>query len=119
MKIFYPMTFVTNTFCRDNVTLFYENTHKMSADIYIKSFKDLPSWKHALKLINLFEPEDLLPKNLMECCDKRNELANVPSENVDACLSSKPFVCPTKPSPRAVGHSGSMCCRLPAVRVTT
>ena len=68
---------------RDNVTLFYENTHNMSADIYTKSFKDLPSWKHALKLINIFEPEDLLPQNLMEWCDKRHELANIPSENVE------------------------------------
>jgi len=41
---------------RDNVTLFYESTHNMSADIYIytKAFKDLAAWSHALQLINMF-----------------------------------------------------------------
>ena len=65
---------------RDKVTLFYESTHNMSADIYTKSFKDLPAWSHALKLINIFEPSELSEEALHKWCDLRHELANVPAE---------------------------------------
>ena len=38
------------------VSLAYEVTAKMSADIHTKSFKDSVSWTHACQLINIFPP---------------------------------------------------------------
>lgn len=63
---------------RDPVIMFYENTANMSADIYTKSFKEAPAWHHALKLINIFAPNDLKPKNLEEWIKTRRELGNDP-----------------------------------------
>ena len=41
------------------VSLAYEVTAKMAADIHTKSFKDTVSWAHACQLINIFPPEQI------------------------------------------------------------
>ena len=63
---------------RDPVILFYENTANMSADICTKSFKEAPAWHHALRLIDIFAPNDLKPKNLGEWINTRREPGNDP-----------------------------------------
>ena len=55
----------------------------MSADIYTKAFKDLAAWSHALKLINMFKFDELAAAALHEWVDKRNELANTPSDKTE------------------------------------
>ena len=49
---------------RDEVILFYDDTHNMSADIYTKGFASPDGWRHALHLINVFRPEELNPEYL-------------------------------------------------------
>ena len=58
--------------------LFYENTANMPTDIYTKSFKDEPSWSHALRLINMFKPNELAPAMITRWLNQRAELGNQP-----------------------------------------
>eukprot|EP00439_Symbiodinium_sp_Y106_P047311 s7424_g6.t1 len=44
------------------VSLAYEVTAKMAADIHTKSFKDSVSWTHACQLINIFPPYEVTAK---------------------------------------------------------
>lgn len=62
----------------NNCILFYENTANMSADICTKSFKDEPSWSHALKLINMVKPNELALAMVTQWLDQRAELGNQP-----------------------------------------
>ena len=48
------------------VSLAYEVTAKMAADIHTKSFKDSISWTHAGQLINIFPPEQLGSQDIMD-----------------------------------------------------
>ncbi|CAE7218058.1 unnamed protein product [Symbiodinium sp. KB8] len=48
------------------VSLAYEVTAKMAADIHTKSFKDSVSWTHACQLINIFPPEQIGSQDIMD-----------------------------------------------------
>ncbi|CAE7948322.1 unnamed protein product [Symbiodinium sp. KB8] len=48
------------------VSLAYEVTAKMAADIHTKSFKDSVSWTHACQLINIFPPALLGSQEIMD-----------------------------------------------------
>ena len=47
------------------VSLAYEVTAKMAADIHTKSFKGSVSWTHACQLINIFPPEQIGSQDIM------------------------------------------------------
>ena len=65
---------------KDPTLLFYEDTANMSADIYTKGFNTLDTWGRALRLINVFRPEELSSKRLFAWVQERNELGR--SESV-------------------------------------
>ena len=48
------------------VSLAYEVTAKMAADIHTKSFKDSVSWTHACQLINIFPPALIGSQEIMD-----------------------------------------------------
>ena len=48
------------------VSLAYEVTAKMAADIHTKSFKDSVSWTHACQLINIFLPALIGSQEIMD-----------------------------------------------------
>ena len=48
------------------VSLAYEVTAKMAADVHTKSFKDSVSWTHACQLINIFPPEQIGSQDIMD-----------------------------------------------------
>ena len=43
----------------------------------------MAAWSHALKLINMFKPDELSETVLLEWVNKRHELANVPSSKTE------------------------------------
>ena len=47
------------TFSREYIRMFYEDSSKMCADIYTKAFTDLARWLHACSLINVIDPAQL------------------------------------------------------------
>ena len=55
----------------------------MSVDIYTKAFKDFAAWWHALKLMNMLKPCEFTEFALLECVDKRYEIATIPSDNTE------------------------------------
>ena len=52
----------------NNIHLFYEESHKMAADIYTKHFTDEKKWRNATTLINVIEVSDksALPSAMMK-----------------------------------------------------
>ena len=48
------------------VSLAYEVTAKMAADIHTKAFRDGLSWQHACQLINIFPPQQLSSQEIMD-----------------------------------------------------
>ena len=44
----------------------YEVTSKMVADIYTKAFTDAVRWKHACLLINIFQGEEMVDKDVLD-----------------------------------------------------
>ena len=48
------------------VSLAYEVTAKMDADIHTKSFKDSVSWTHACQLMNIFPPAMISSQDIMD-----------------------------------------------------
>ncbi|CAE7391735.1 unnamed protein product [Symbiodinium microadriaticum] len=48
------------------VSLAYEVTAKMAADIHTKSFEDSISWTHACQLINIFPPDQIGSQDIMD-----------------------------------------------------
>ena len=47
------------TFSRDYIRMFDEESSKMCGDIYTKAFTDLARWLHACNLINVIDPAQL------------------------------------------------------------
>ena len=54
--------------------MFYEDTANMSADIYTKAFNAPDLWGRALRLINVYRPEELEVDFLTTWVNERNEL---------------------------------------------
>ena len=48
------------------MSLAYEVTAEMAADIHTKSFKDSVSWTHACQLINIFPPDQIGSQDIMD-----------------------------------------------------
>ena len=55
----------------------------MSADIYTKSFNVKANWVQAQRLINIFHPDELTAQGLYDWMAQREQLANIPAEDVD------------------------------------
>ncbi|CAE7705382.1 unnamed protein product [Symbiodinium sp. KB8] len=71
------------------VSLAYEVTAKMAADIHTKSFKDSVSWTHACQLINIFPPEQLGSFKSEVPCFPYTQTPILPQVLYRAGLSSK------------------------------
>ena len=55
-----------DVFQANYVSLAYEVTAKMAADIHTKAFRDGLSWQHACQLINIFPPQQLNSQEIMD-----------------------------------------------------
>ncbi|CAJ1451132.1 unnamed protein product, partial [Effrenium voratum] len=51
---------------KEEFHLMYEVTSKMVADIYTKAFTDAVRWKHACLLINIFQGEEMVDKDVLD-----------------------------------------------------
>ena len=66
------------TFTSDNVRMFYEQSARMCADIYIKAFTDPVKWSAACDLINIVGPQRLsaLARDVASIVDDDTSVVN-------------------------------------------